>query len=89
MNNTSSLPNLKFLESSKQLYVKEISDQAFISPEFRVEDYLAHSWLWGQFAIDKAKDENVYYELSQYEPESSLRAAIEALTPTILLEFIC
>lgn len=79
MNNTRSLPNLKFLESSKQLYVKEISDQAFISPEFRAEDYLAHSWLWGQFATDRAKDENIYYELSQCEPESSLGAAVEAL----------
>lgn len=76
MNNTSCLPNLKFLESSKQHYVKEITEQTFISPGFRFEDYLAHSWLWGHFALDRAEGGSVYYSLSLSEPESPRRAAI-------------
>lgn len=65
MNNTRSLPNLQFLESSNQLYVKEITDQTFISPEFGSEDYLAHCWRWGQFAADRAKGERMYYKLTE------------------------
>lgn len=60
MNNTKSLPNLKFLESSKLLYVKEITAQAFISPEVGFEEYLAHSWLLGQFSTDRAKGRKVF-----------------------------
>lgn len=87
MNNTNSLPNLKFLESSKQLYVKEITDQTFISLEVGFEEYLAHSWLWGQFAANRAKDKS-YYKVSLCEGESTLRAA-RSPVPTTLLELLC
>lgn len=76
MNNTNSLPNPKFLESSKQLYVKEITGQAFISLEVGFEDCLAHSWLWGQFATNRAKDKIIYYKVSLFGAECALRTSI-------------
>lgn len=75
MNNINSLPDLKFLESSKQLCVKEITGQTFISLEVGFEEYLAHSWLWGQFATNRAKDKSIFYKVSLCEAESKVRAA--------------